>query len=134
MRIEKFEDLQCWQEARKLTRTVYAYTKHAGFSNDSPLVDQTTGAAVAVMTGISEGFHSRSAETFLRFLGDARRAVSQVQCCLYVALDQQYIQHDEFIGGYLQCSVVRKLIDGLRRRLQARKTDSPARTAAGQAA
>jgi four helix bundle protein len=122
MRIEKFEELQCWQEARKLTRTMYAYTKNAGFSNDLRLTEKATGASISIMTSISEGFHARSAKAFIRFLGDARRSVAEVQCCLYVALDQQYIQHDDFIGGYLQCTVVRKLINSLIGRLNSRVT------------
>jgi len=33
MKIKSFEDLECWKEARALTRTIYDYTKHSDPSN-----------------------------------------------------------------------------------------------------
>ncbi len=34
MKIKSFEDLECWKEARALTRTIYDYTKRSDFSKD----------------------------------------------------------------------------------------------------
>ena len=86
MRIRRFEDLECWQEARALTRTVYGYTKRADFSKDFRLSGQITGAAISIMNNISEGFDAKSANDFVRFLTYSRRSCSEVQNCLYIAL------------------------------------------------
>jgi len=96
MKITRFEDLECWQEARVLTKNVYDYTKRPAFSNDYRLSGQITGAAISTMNNICEGFDSRSNKEFIRFLTYSRRSCSEVQNCLYIALDQSYISEDEF--------------------------------------
>jgi four helix bundle protein len=38
--IKRFEDLECWQAARELTKYVYKLTKKEAFSRDFGLVNQ----------------------------------------------------------------------------------------------
>ena len=118
MRINRFEDLECWQEARSLTKTLYEFTKRSDFSRDYRLTDQLKGAAISVMNNIGEGFDSKSNNEFIRFLTYSRRSCSEVQNCLYVALDQHYISEDEFRNAYDHCAKVRQIIDGLIRYLK----------------
>jgi len=77
-----------------------------------------TGAAISVMNNICEGFDAQSNNEFVRFLNYSRRSCSEVQNCLYVALDQNYIAGDEFRSAYDHCATVRKIIDGLIRYLK----------------
>jgi hypothetical protein len=49
---------------------------------------------------------------------NSRRSCSEVQNCLHVALDQNYIVGDEFQSAYDHCVKVRKIIDGLIRYLK----------------
>ena len=118
MKITRFEDLECWQEARALTKSIYNFTKRPDFSKDYRLSGQITGAAISVMNNICEGFDSRSNNEFVRFLTYSRRSCSEVQNCLYVALDQMYISEDEFQSIYNHGEKVRKIIDGLIRYLK----------------
>ena len=118
MKINRFEDLECWQEARVLTKTTYDYTKHTDFLKDFRLSGQITGAAISIMNNICEGFDSRSNNEFIRFLTYSRRSCSEVQNCLYIALDQKYISEKEFQNTYDHCAKIRKIIDGLIRYLK----------------
>ncbi|UCG14849.1 MAG: four helix bundle protein [Deltaproteobacteria bacterium] len=118
MTIKKFEELECWQESRSLSRNVYRHAKNQPFSKDFRLSGQITGAVVSVMSNISEGFDSLSNKEFVRFLTYSRRSCSEVQSCLYVALDQRYIEEQDFQVSYEQCRTVRKMIDGLIRYLK----------------
>ena len=118
MQIKKFEDLECWQEARTLTNSIYKYTTNPSFSKDLRLSGQITGASVSIMNNISEGFDSTSKKEFIRFLTYSRRSCSEVQNCLYVASDQNYINEKEFHDSYQHCEKVRKIIDGLIRYLR----------------
>ena len=118
MKFKRFEDLECWQESRALTRTIYDYTKRSAFSKDFRLSGQITGASISIMNNISEGFDSRSNNEFMRFLTYSRRSCSEVQNCLYVALDQEYILKEEFQNTYKHCEKVRRIIDGLIRYLK----------------
>jgi hypothetical protein len=45
--IERFEDLQCWQEARALARIVYALSRNPTFDEDRDLRWQMRAAAVS---------------------------------------------------------------------------------------
>ena len=50
MKINRFEDLQCWQESRKLVTMVYeAIRSSRSCENDYRLKDQSIGAASSVM-------------------------------------------------------------------------------------
>jgi four helix bundle protein len=118
MRIKKFEELECWKEARKLTQTIYTYVKRPDFAKDFRLSGQISGASISIMNNISEGFDSRSNKEFVRFLTYSRRSCSEVQNCLYIALDQKYILEKEFTITYKHCEKVRKIIDGLIRYLK----------------
>jgi len=122
VKITRFEDLECWQEARGLTRNAYEYTKRSAFSKDYRLSGQITGAAISIMNNICEGFDSRSNKEFIQFLTYSRRSCSEVQNCLYIALDQTYISKDEFQNTYVHCAKIRKIIDGLIRYLKNRAT------------
>jgi four helix bundle protein len=121
MKIKRFEDLECWQEARVLTRNAYDYAKRSNFSTDHRLSGQITGAAISIMNNICEGFDSRSNKEFIRFLTYPRRSCSELQNCLYIALDQNYISEDDFQNAYDQCAKTRKIIDGLIRYLKGHK-------------
>lgn len=120
MKIRKFEELECWQEARRLTQSIYGYIKRPVFYRDSRLSNQVTGAAISIMNNICEGFDSGSNGEFIRFLRYSRRSCSEVQNCLYVALDQEYINNEEFQETYEHCEKVRMIIDGLIRYLKNR--------------
>jgi four helix bundle protein len=119
MTVKRFEDLECWQEARELTRRIYKIIKRQDFAKDFRLRDQITGAAISVMNNIAEGFDSSSDAEFVRFLSYARRSVSEVQNCLYIALDEDYIQDSDFNTIQEQAIKTRKIIDGFRRYLKA---------------
>ena len=113
MKITRFEDLECWQEARILVKMVYRAANNDLLQKDYRLRDQITGAALSAMSNIAEGFDSQSNNEFIRFLRYSRRSISEVQSCTYVAVDQGYITEDERKNIYDQGSKVRRIIDGL---------------------
>ena len=100
MKIERFEDIEAWQLARELTRTVYLLTKKPGFAADYGLRRQIQEAAGSVMHNIAEGFDAETNAEFIRFLRYAKRSCTEVQSELYVALDEEYISTAEFQDIY----------------------------------
>ncbi len=111
-KIERFEDIRAWQEARALARMVYEISGQGGFARDFGLRDQIREAAGSVMHNIAEGFDAGSDSEFVRFLRYARRSATEVQSELYIALDQNYITHERFTQVYDQATRVKKLING----------------------
>ncbi len=112
MRIERFEDAQAWQEAQELTKLVYTATNEGAFSQDFRLTNQIRDAAGSVMHNIAEGFDAGSDAEFIRFLRYSRRSASEVQSQLYIALDQNYINNNQFQQIYDQAMHTKKLING----------------------
>jgi len=121
MKIERFEDIQAWEVARRLTGEIYRSAKRKGFEKDFGLRDQIQRAAVSIMANIAEGFDGRSTQEFIRFLGYAFRSATEVQSHLYVALDQDYLVKDEFADLYQQAVETKKLINGFIRYLKEAK-------------
>lgn len=87
MKIERFEDIKGWQEARVLANMVYDVSDSGPFARDFGLRDQIRKAAGSTMHNIAEGFDAGSDAEFIRFLKYARRSASEVQSQLYIALD-----------------------------------------------
>lgn len=115
--IKRFEEIQGWQEARKLTQEIYRLTTVGAFAKDFGLRDQINRAAVSSMANIAEGFDCESKREFARFLEIARRSVVEVQSLLYVALDAGYISEEVFQTHYAQAAKTKALIGGLRHSL-----------------
>lgn len=118
MKIERFEDIEGWQEARVLAQMVYTVSSKGRFARDFRLRGQIEDAAVSVMANIAEGFDSGSDAEFIRFLGYARRSASEVQSHLYIALDRGYVTEEEFEAIYQKAVQVKKLINGFIRYLR----------------
>ena len=113
MKIERFEDIEGWQQARLLTRYVYTAAKKTRFARDYGLKDQIQRAAVSSISNSAEGFDSGSNAEFVKFLRYAQRSCTEVQSTLYVALDQEYITQQEFQSVYTQAAKTRSLLGGL---------------------
>ena len=122
MKIERFEDLEFWKEARILVNMVYrVLNSSTGFKRDFQLRNQVADAVVSSMSNIAEGFSRHSNKEFAQFLFISKGSVSEVQSILYVALDQTYINRDSFNGIYFQAEKVSKLTSGLINYLLKRK-------------
>lgn len=116
--IERFEDIHAWQEARKLTKRIYAITRQGDLAKDFGLRDQLQRASVSAMTNIAEGFDNDSKIEFARFLGIARRSAVEVQSLLYTAFDIGYIDQNTFDELYEQARKTKALIGGFRTSLR----------------
>jgi four helix bundle protein len=111
MRIEKFEDIRAWQQARELANLVYDLTEQGRFAKDFRLRDQIQGAAGSVMHNIAEGFDDGSDGEFIHFLKYSRRSTSEVQSEIYLALDRKYITQQDFQKVYDMATTTKKSIN-----------------------
>ena len=111
--IKAFEELIVWQEARKFTNNMYRVTKKFPKEELYGLTSQMRRAAVSVMSNIAEGFDRRTTKEFISFLIIARASVSEVQNDLYISLDLNYINTENFQTNYDCAQKIAKLINGL---------------------
>ena len=113
MKITRFEDLDCWKEARVLVQDVYEATRDGNFKKDMRLTSQIQAAATSCMANIAEGFIRRSDKEFIQFLYISMSSSAEVRSHLYVALDQSYIDQTLFDKIYGQSDKVGKMISNL---------------------
>ncbi|MBJ6725938.1 four helix bundle protein [Geomesophilobacter sediminis] len=118
MRIEKFEDLDCWQQARVLVRLIYSGMGHC---KDFGFKDQIQRAAVSVMSNIAEGFERGSNRDFINFLTISRASLSEVKSLNYVALDVGYFDPKNFQLVDSHCSRLTNLLNGFIRFLRTKQ-------------
>jgi four helix bundle protein len=103
MKLTRFEDLDCWKEARQLTRQVYeAIEQNPRWQKDLRLCGQIQSAAGSIMANIAEGFVRHSDKEFVQFLFIAMSSAAEVQSHLYVAVDRGYLSKENFESIYEQ--------------------------------
>lgn len=122
--IRRFEDIQAWQEARHLVKSIYEVTDAGPFSKDFGFRDQLRRAVVSISANIAEGFDCDSNIEFARFLGIARRSAVEVQSLLYIALDVGYINQETFQSHYNQANKIKAMLSAFKNSLKKNKPGS----------
>lgn len=129
MAFHRFEEIDAWQQARELTKQVYAAT---GGWKDFALRDQIRRSWVSVMANVAEGFGRATDGDFARFLEIAQGSALQRACHLYVASDLGYLDRDAFDRLYEQTVGLNKRIGALAKYLkQSRRTSRRLRPSTG---
>jgi len=95
MKIERFEDLEIWQEARELCKYIFTLTSKEPFSRDFKLRDQIHGSSGSIMDNIAEGFGRGGNKEFLQFLFIAKGSCNETRSQGYRAFDYNYITEEE---------------------------------------
>ena len=108
-----FEDIEAWQKARVLCKQIYGISNRGEFKKDFAMKDQIRRASVSIMSNIAEGFERDGRKEFIQFLSIAKGSTGEVQSLLYVALDNNYIEKDEFKQLDSSANEIGKMIGGL---------------------
>jgi four helix bundle protein len=119
MGIEKFSDLQVWQEAHQLVLRVYEITRK--FPNDEKfgLVSQMRRAAISIPANIAEGFKRRGLQDKIRFYNTAEGSLEELKYFLIVSKDLSYI--DSNADELSRADTVGRLLNGLIASTERRK-------------
>lgn len=112
MKIERFEDLEIWQLARKLVQSIYKLTSQSKFSRDFSLVNQIQRSTISIMSNIAEGFERKSKKEFIQFLYTAKGSCGELRSQLYIALDLTYISKNDFDENYRIAEQISKSLAG----------------------
>lgn len=99
-KIESFEDLMIFQQARELSKSVYQITREGEFKYDSRFVQQIRAAAGSVMDNIAEGFERDGNKEFINFLFISKGSCGEVRSQLIRAHDVGFISDESFDSLY----------------------------------
>jgi len=108
-KVERFEDLKCWQEARVLVKEIYILSENGKLAKDFDTRSQLRRAALSVMNNIAEGFGKYSNKEFIRFLDIANNSASEVKSILYVLIDLNYFPEEELVKLQAKADEVKAL-------------------------
>ena len=110
MKIEQFEDILAWQKAKVMTLKIYSLLIEL---RDFGFRDQICRASVSVMNNIAEGFERKSDSEFKHFLFIAKGSCGEISSKLYLAIELNYINKEEYLFLINLSNEVSKIISGL---------------------
>lgn len=105
--VKKFEDLEIWQEARRLSNEIKEIVVNSELKNDFRLRDQFKGSSGSVMDNIAEGFERDGTIEFRQFLSIAKGSAGESRSQLYRVFDYGCIikeKLEELVNHYEQLS------------------------------
>lgn len=94
--IQRFEDLEIWQLARKLYRKISKLAEKIRKNHEFRFAEQMKSAAGSIMDNIAEGFERNSRLEFLNALSISKGEAGELKSQLYRAKDDNYIDDEEF--------------------------------------
>ncbi|MBW7869472.1 MAG: four helix bundle protein [Flavobacteriia bacterium] len=92
--IRRFEDLEIWQEARRLAKVIYKLTNETEFKTDFKFKEQIKSSSGSIMDNIAEGFERDGNLEFRQFLAVAKGSAGETRSQLYRAFDYEYIREE----------------------------------------
>lgn len=105
-KVERFEDLYIWKEARELCKKIFEISNQGTFSQDYTLVRPIRKASGSIMDNIAEGFEREGNREFIQFLSIAKGSAGEVRSQLYRAFDFGHIDEEIFNSSIQQVSKI----------------------------
>jgi four helix bundle protein len=106
--VKKFEDLEIWIEARRLSKEIILSCKTTDLKNDFKLKDQIKDSSGSVMDNIAEGFERNGNGEFRQFLSVAKGSAGESRSQLYRVFDNEYIDEQKLtvlVSDYEKLSI-----------------------------
>ncbi len=94
MRINRFEDLEIWQEARSLCQFIFDVTSKGPFNKDYRFRDQIRASSGSIMDNVAEGYERSGNKEFIQFLSIAKGSCGETRSQCYRAMDFGYIDEE----------------------------------------
>lgn len=123
-RVDRFEDLRCWQTARVLVKEVYEVSSNGRAASDYGFRDQIRRASISVLSNIAEGFGRKSSKEFIRYLEISFTSANELKSLLYVALDLAYFDESTVVGLQQKIEETKSMNLALIRYLRAKSNGS----------
>ena len=114
-KIERFEDLDLWNEAVDIGVEIYKLTSSPKLERDYSSKDQLRRAAISISNNIAEGFEYNSNRSFIKFLKYSKGSAGELRSNLvvlmraglvsdsdYKMLETKLLSMSKNIGGFIK--------------------------------
>lgn len=92
--INRFEDLEIWQEARRLSKMIQKIATETDLKTDFKFKEQIKSSSGSVMDNLAEGFERDGNLEFRQFLSIAKGSAGETRSQLYRVFDYGYINQE----------------------------------------
>lgn len=106
--VKRFEDLEIWQEARRLSKEIIIISKTTELKTDYKFKEQIKGSSGSVMDNIAEGFERDGNLEFRQFLSTAKGSAGETRSQVYRFFDNDYINEEQqklLVSDYEKLSI-----------------------------
>jgi four helix bundle protein len=106
--VKRFEDLEIWQEARRLSKEIIIISKTTELKTDYKFKEQIKGSSGSVMDNIAEGFERDGNLEFRQFLSTAKGSSGETRSQVYRLFDNDYINEEQqklLVSDYEKLSI-----------------------------
>jgi four helix bundle protein len=115
--MQDFKNLNVWQMARQLTKSIYTLTMDFPGSEEFGLKSQMRRASVSICTNIAEGCGRRGDREFRRFVDVAMGSACELECETILSFDLAFIteaMQEEILEKLIQ---IKRMLSSLANRL-----------------
>ncbi|VBB43299.1 conserved hypothetical protein [uncultured Paludibacter sp.] len=116
-----FKTLKVWEKSHKLTLEVYRTTRKFPKDEIYNLTSQFRRAAYSIGLNISEGCGRNTDLDFSRFLVMAMGSANEVEYCVLLSKDLEYISSEDFVHFQEKIEEIKKMLTSLIDKLKGKK-------------
>ena len=113
-----YKDLLVWRKGIELVKSIYQLTQRFPPDERFGLTSQLRRSAVSVPCNIAEGQARHTTKESIHFISNSEGSLAEVDTQVVIATELQYCtqKETEFVFGLID--ELRRMLNGLRRRLQ----------------
>lgn len=111
--IRKIEDLEVWQEARKLSKTVYRLIEKLPKKEEYNICRHLRENARGTPANIAEGFYRHFKKERLHLLDVAKGNLGEIKSDCYLCYDNKYIAYQSLRNLIEQIHKTETMLNGL---------------------
>jgi len=117
------DNLECWQQAKKLAIDVYQISTNGNLNNDCTLRDQLRKSAISIASQIANGRERRDASEFIQFLRVAKASAAELRTQLIISREIGYLSEGDYLDLEDKINRVTAMIGGLIRAIRKRSAN-----------
>ena len=112
-----FQNWQVYKDARELRKEVKKITVTFPTDEKYLLIDQVRRAALSIVLQIAEGSNRKTDKDKTVFINRALTSLNEVLACCDCALDDKYINQEQYNSFYEKIEIVAKQLRGFEKHL-----------------